>query len=109
MRSAVKGMMAFWPQPLRQLLEGSRHSEAGDAAPPKTESGLSAEQAGLRKDALLGHLLKLAARAEEGSSLPPHALLALLGQLVSAGLLPRCFQSGMQWCYNFILLRWVYQ
>ena len=88
-RSAVKGMMAFWPQPLRQLLEGSRQSEAGDIAHPKTGGGLSAEQSGLRKDALLGHLLRLAAKGGDGSSLAPHALPALLSQLVSAGLVPR--------------------
>ena len=81
-------MMAFWPQPLRQLLEGSRQSEAGNAGQPETDSGLSAEQAGLRKDALLGHLLRLAAGGEDGA-LAPHALPALLSQLVSAGLLPR--------------------
>lgn len=81
--------MAFWPQPLRQLLEGSRQSEAGDAAHPRTEGELSAEQAGLRKDALLGHLLKLAVSGGDKSPLAPHALPSLLSQLVSAGLLPR--------------------
>ncbi len=82
-------MVAFWPQPLRQLLEGSRHSEAGDGAHGRQEGELSAEQASLRKDALLGHLLKLAVSGEDRASLAPTALPALLLQLVSEGLLPR--------------------
>ena len=81
--------MSLWPPPLRQLLEGSRQSEGGES-PVRDSRELSVEQAGLRKDALLGHLLKLAIRGEgQEQPLAPHALPALASQLVAAGLVPR--------------------
>ena len=89
---AVRGMISFWPAPLRQLLEGSAKSGSSDSVlSARDNRELSAEQASLRKDALLGHLLKLVARGpEEEALVPPHALPALSSQLVTAGLLPRC-------------------
>lgn len=89
MRLAMRGMISLWPQPLRQLLEGSRQSEAGDDS-ARGRKELSAEQASLRKDALLGHLLKLAVKGDgEEPPLAPHALPSLVSQLEAAGLVPR--------------------
>lgn len=87
-KSAVRGMMSLWPQPLRQMLEGSKDSEAGDDMGQGSKE--LSEQAGLRKDALLGHLLMMAVKREGWEPpLAAHALPALVSQLEAAGLVPR--------------------
>ena len=94
MRSAVRGMMGLWPPAIRQLLEGPASSEAGEAATREAED-LTAEQAALRRDVLMGHLLRLAARGDQGeaSTLPAHALPAVATELAAEGLIPKCVHS----------------
>lgn len=83
--------MSLWPQPLRQMLEGSRQSDAGNGSYALRDNDeLFAEQASLKKDALLGHLLRLVAGGDgQDPHLAPQTLPALSGQLVAAGLVPR--------------------
>ena len=52
------------------------------------EGGTSRED--IKKDLLLGHLLALA--AQEGGTMPPHALPILAASLAATGLLPRWVQ-----------------
>lgn len=86
-------MISFWPAPLQQLLEGSVKSESGDSVLSSRDP--SSEQAALRKDALLGHLLRLAAKGAGGETqIPPHALPALASQLVATGILPRHYNHS---------------
>jgi hypothetical protein len=78
-------MISLWPPAVRHLLDGSATADSGEEPPLQL-----AEQAALRRDVLMGHLLRLATRGGgNDGALPPHALPAMAEELVAAGLMPR--------------------
>ena len=79
--------MNLWPQPVQQLLQPEVPSHKdNDLLPAKPVLDTD-----LRKDVLIGHLLRLVAGGREGNMapLPSHALPAVASELWRADLIPR--------------------
>ena len=83
-------MLGIWPPAIRQLLE--KPAEEIDASLQIEPAELSAEQIALRKDMLLGHLLRLTASKESPGHAPAlrsHALPGIASELAAEGLIPK--------------------
>lgn len=92
-RSAVRGMLGLWPPAIRQLLEKpAGESEVGEEG-LLDPSEMTADQLTLRKDMLLGHLLRLAATAYDSgpsaAAFPAQALPSVTSSLATSGLIPK--------------------
>lgn len=87
-RSAMRNMLGLWPPAVRQLLERPAGAEE---APPWEGGEESTDDLALRKDMLLGHLLRLFA-AKGGpisTAQSSDALPAVTSDLLARGLIPK--------------------
>lgn len=88
--------MNLWPQPVQQLLDpqAENANELLNESPEKNSE--------LRKDVLIGHLLRLISGGQNNSNapLPAHALPAVASELCRADLIPRynCDSTEIVFC-----------